>query len=175
MSFVHFCQSQIHVFTIQHQNQVIRDLKIIHINFSENYTGKYANPIQSAGFKASPVQATMHTPWCALYWHMHSSTLPITGIPPSPSPAQDFPQTMDRPSVTFPLLRNLWKIPRKRFWKRPIQHTACVSEGASNSPFTDIRLLGIPHFQLVIRTRRYATRLWAPIRQDAVLLCAAVH
>jgi len=58
-----------HVFIIRHQFRMYRELKttltseeaVVHIDFSENWVGKYSAEIQSMHFGASQQQITIHT------------------------------------------------------------------------------------------------------------------
>lgn len=58
-----------HVFNIRHQYRIYRDLRdkmsetecMIHIDFAENYLGKYSSEIQSVHFGGSHKQVTLHT------------------------------------------------------------------------------------------------------------------
>ena len=58
-----------HVYNIHHQYRTLRALKeqlpadevVIHIDFSENYTCRYGEEVQSVHFGASHKQATLHT------------------------------------------------------------------------------------------------------------------
>lgn len=58
-----------HIFNIRHQFSRCRDLRnslqksecIIHIDFSENYSGKYSREVQSVHFGGSHKQITLHT------------------------------------------------------------------------------------------------------------------
>lgn len=69
-----------HVFNIRHQYQAYRKLKhdiaedsaIVHIDFSENWTCKYASAIQSTHFGAANQQVTLHTG--VLYTHLGTSS-----------------------------------------------------------------------------------------------------
>ncbi|CAH1111594.1 unnamed protein product [Psylliodes chrysocephalus] len=59
----------LHVRNIQHQYGVIKQLKnnlgtdevLIHMDFSENYSCKYAEEVQSAHFRGSKLQLSLHT------------------------------------------------------------------------------------------------------------------
>ena len=58
-----------HVYNIRHQYQIYRKLRdnmaetecILHIDFAENYMGKYSSEIQSVHFGGSHKQVTLHT------------------------------------------------------------------------------------------------------------------
>jgi len=58
-----------HVFKIRHQFRQYRDLKetltneevVVHVDYSENWTAKYSEEIQSVHFGASQQQVTLHT------------------------------------------------------------------------------------------------------------------
>ena len=63
-----------HIYNIRHQYKALQTLReglldneiIIHMDFSENYSCKYAKEIQSIHFGASQVQVTLHTG--LVYW-----------------------------------------------------------------------------------------------------------
>ena len=76
-----------HVFVIRHQFRVYRTLReirppescMIHVDFSENFVGKYATEIQAVHFSGSPQQMTLHTG--VLY--LKNQTIPFCTISPS--------------------------------------------------------------------------------------------
>ena len=76
-----------HVFVIRHQFRVYRTLRetmppescMIHVDFSENFVGKYATEIQAVHFGGSQQQMTLHTG--VLY--LKNQTIPFCTISPS--------------------------------------------------------------------------------------------